>query len=65
MKVTAMSKALPKGCLSINEVAEYVGCAPLTIKRLIYAKKLHAVKFGRRVVIRPSELERYCGANPA
>jgi excisionase family DNA binding protein len=60
-----MPKALPKNCLSIDEVAEYVGCVPLTIKRLIYAKKLRAVKFGRRVVIRPADLERYCEANPA
>ena len=59
------AQTLPKNCLSINQVAEYVGCSPLTIKRLIYAKKLRAIKFGSRVVIRPAELERYCEANPA
>lgn len=63
--VVTQSKPIPQNCLSVREVAEYVGCSVPTIKRLIYSKRLHASKWGSRVVISPEEIERYRNANPA
>jgi excisionase family DNA binding protein len=63
--VVTQSKPIPEKCLSVREVADYVGCSVPTIKRLIYAKKLGAFKVGSRVVISPEEFERYRNANPA
>jgi excisionase family DNA binding protein len=51
--------------LSVAEVADCMGVVPLTVKRLIKARKLPASKFARRVVIRPSDLDAYLAAHPA
>ena len=62
-KVTAMSKALPNKCMSVEEYAEYAGVAPLTIRRLIKAGKLRVVRYGSRIAITPVEIARYEAAN--
>ncbi len=59
------AEAIPSNCQSVEEVAEYLGVVPLTVRRLIKAKKLKASKVARRVVIRPADLEKYLDANPA
>ena len=56
---------IPNRCHSVEEVAEYLGVAPLTVRRLIVAKKLKASHVGRRVVVRFADLEKYLDANPA
>jgi excisionase family DNA binding protein len=66
-----MSKALPanpmpasgRGCMSIDAVAEYLGVVPMTVRRLIDAKKLRASHVGRRVIIRAADVEKYLDAN--
>lgn len=51
--------------LSVEETADVLGVVPLTIRRLIKAKKLRASKVGRRVIVRPADLDKYLDANPA
>jgi excisionase family DNA binding protein len=60
-----MPMNIPKNCLSVEAVAEYLGVAPLTIRRLIASKKLRASHVGRRVVITPKGLEAFLEANEA
>jgi hypothetical protein len=43
------AKIIPSRCFSIDSFAEYVGVAPLTIRREIDRKKLKASHIGRRV----------------
>ncbi len=49
--------------ISIAEAAETLGVVPLTIARLIKAKKLRASHVGRRVVIKVVEIDRYLADN--
>jgi excisionase family DNA binding protein len=56
-------KAIPPKCASINEAADLVGVAPLTITRLIKASKLRASHVGRRVVIKLADRDRYLADN--
>jgi len=51
--------------LTIKDAAKSLGVVPLTIRRLIKAKKLKASLVGRRVRIRPTDLDKYLDANPA
>jgi excisionase family DNA binding protein len=55
--------AIPNRCHSVEEVAEYLGVVPLTVRRLIAAKKLKAFHVGRRVVVRAADVDRYLEAN--
>jgi excisionase family DNA binding protein len=50
---------LPKTCLSVDAVAEYLGVSALTVRRLISAKKLKASRIGRRVIITPAALAKF------
>jgi excisionase family DNA binding protein len=50
-------------CVSISEAAETLGVVPLTIARLIKAKKLRASHVGRRVVIKLVDLDKYLADN--
>jgi excisionase family DNA binding protein len=52
-------------CTSIAGAANLIGVAPLTVSRLIKAKKLRASRIGRRVVVRVADIEQYLDANPA
>jgi excisionase family DNA binding protein len=52
-------------CTSIAGAAYLIGVAPLTVSRLIKAKKLRASRVGRRVVVRIADIEKYLDANPA
>jgi excisionase family DNA binding protein len=56
---------IPKNCLSVEAAAEYLGVVPLTVRRLIAAKKLKASRVGRRVVITPASIAQFLEANPA
>jgi excisionase family DNA binding protein len=56
---------IPKNCLSVEGAAEYLGVAPLTIRRLIARRKLKASRVGRRVIITPVNLAKYLEENPA
>lgn len=51
--------------LSVKEAATALGVVPLTVRRLIKAKKLKASHVARRVVIRPADLDKYLEENPA
>jgi excisionase family DNA binding protein len=51
--------------LTVEEAATSLRVVPLTVRRLIKAKKLKASKIARRVRIRPSDLDAYLEANPA
>jgi excisionase family DNA binding protein len=59
------AQTIPSNCQTVEEVAEYLNVVPLTVRRLIKAKKLKASKVARRVRIRPADLEAYLDANPA
>jgi excisionase family DNA binding protein len=50
---------LPKTCLSVDAAAEYLGVSALTVRRLIFAKKLKASRIGRRVIITPAALAKF------
>jgi excisionase family DNA binding protein len=52
------AKALPNNCMSIDDVAKYLGVAPLTVSRAIKAKKLRASHVGRRIIIKPADVEK-------
>jgi excisionase family DNA binding protein len=45
--------------ISVAQAAETLGVVPLTISRLIKAKKLRASHVGRRVVIKLVDLDKY------
>lgn len=51
--------------LSVEETADELGVVPLTVRRLIKAKKLKASKVGRRVVVRVADIEKYLADHPA
>ena len=51
--------------ISIAEAAETLGVVPLTISRLIKAKKLRASKIGRRVIIRVADIDKYLDEHQA
>lgn len=48
----------PSKYLSIDEASEFLGCAPITIRREISRGRLKARRFARRILIDPRELER-------
>ncbi|OSI70854.1 helix-turn-helix domain-containing protein [Bradyrhizobium canariense] len=50
---------LPKNCLTVEGVAEYLGVAPLTVRRLIQRRKLKVLRIGRRVAVTPAALEKF------
>jgi excisionase family DNA binding protein len=50
---------LLKKCLSVDEVAEYLGVVPLTVRRLIASKELKASHVGRRVIVTPAALAQF------
>jgi excisionase family DNA binding protein len=45
--------------LDINGVARLLSLSPWTIRRLIFDGRLAAVRLGRRVLVEPSEVERF------
>lgn len=53
-----MPISAPPQFLSINQTAEVLGVAPMTVRRAIARGELRARKFGRRVLIDPRDLER-------
>ena len=59
MSATNVTKPIPSKCFTVNGLAEYLGVAPLTIRREIDRKKLKASHIGRRVVITPAAAEAY------
>lgn len=61
---TAPIVSYPKS-LSVEQTADALGVVPLTIRRLIKSKKLKASKVGRRVIVRPADIDKYLDANPA
>jgi hypothetical protein len=60
---TAATKPLPSKSFSFESFADFLGVAPLTIRREIDRKKLKATHIGRRVVITPANAEAYLKAN--
>jgi excisionase family DNA binding protein len=57
--------APPKNCLSVEAVADYLGVAEITVRRLIARKELKASRIGRRVIVTPAALAKFLEANPA
>lgn len=55
--------ALPENCLSVEDTAKFLTVVPLTVRRLIAARKLRATRIGRRVVITPANLQKFLEAN--
>lgn len=54
----------PDPLLSVTEVAELLGCHPATVRRLITARRLKAIRLSaRRLGIRQSEIERHLSEN--
>jgi excisionase family DNA binding protein len=53
-----------KPYLTIQEAAEFSRLAPSTIRLYIRRQKLRALKEGRRVIIKSSDLEEFLEANP-
>jgi excisionase family DNA binding protein len=56
-------KPIPPKCSSVNEAAAYLNVVPLTVRRLIKAKKLRASHVGRRLRITPAAIERFLADN--
>lgn len=54
---------LPKNCLNVEGVAEFLGVAPLTVRRLIQRRKLRVVRIGRRIAVTPAALEKFIANN--
>lgn len=54
---------LPKNCLNVDGVAEFLGVAPLTVRRLIQRRKLRVVRIGRRIAVTPAALEKFIASN--
>lgn len=52
-----------KQAFSVQEAAEIFGISPITVYRLVRRGELKAVRFGRRVRIPRSEVERLLGMN--
>lgn len=52
-----------KQAFSVQEVAAIFGISPITVYRLVQRGELKAVRFGRRVRIPRSEVERLLGMN--
>ena len=50
--------------LNVSETAELLGVSGITVRRLIYRGELPIVKIGRRVLIRPDDLERLTTSGP-
>src|ERR1700724_1006557 len=53
-----------KPYLTIKEAAAFSRLAPSTIRLFIRQRKLRALKEGRRVIIKTSDLEKFLEANP-
>ena len=49
--------------LNIEQAAEKLGLSPWTLRLYIGQKKLSVVRLGRRVLLEPSEIERYVAEN--
>jgi excisionase family DNA binding protein len=45
--------------LDINSVARLLSLSPWTVRRLIFDGRLTPVRLGRRVLVEPSEVERF------
>lgn len=58
-----MPKPLPQNCLNVEGVADYLGVAPLTVRRLIQRRKLKVLRIGRRVAVTPAALEKFIADN--
>ena len=50
-------------CLSIEEAAAALNVVPLTVRRLIKSGKLRASKVGRRVIVRPADIDKFLDNN--
>jgi excisionase family DNA binding protein len=61
-----MSQTIPyPQFLTIPQVAKALQVVPLTVRRLIKSGKLKASHVGRRIRIRPADLDKYLEANLA
>jgi hypothetical protein len=60
-----ITKSIPSKCFSIDSFADFLGVAPLTVRREIDRKKLKASHIGRRVIITPAHAEAYLKAGEA
>jgi len=50
----------------VEEIAEILRIATVTVRKYIYSGQLQATRIGRRVLVRESDLERFIMAqNPA
>ena len=49
--------------LTVEEVAELLRVAPGTIRNMVSAKRIPVVKFSRRCLFDPREIERWIEAN--
>ena len=58
------NKETRKPYLSIKEAAEFSRLAPSTIRLYIRQRKLRALKEGRRVIIKSSDLEKFLESTP-
>jgi excisionase family DNA binding protein len=45
--------------MDVNGVAEQLGLSPFTVRLYIRQKKLNPIRIGRRVLVEPSEIERF------
>jgi|HubBroStandDraft_3_1064219.scaffolds.fasta_scaffold2898696_1 excisionase family DNA binding protein len=48
--------------LDVHSVADTLALSPLTVRRYIARGRLKAIRLGRRVLVEPSELERFVAA---
>jgi excisionase family DNA binding protein len=60
-----IKQATPKNCLSVKQAAEHLAVSEQTIAKLIKAKRLRAVKVGRRIVVPADAISDFVKANPA
>ncbi|MCS3731222.1 helix-turn-helix domain-containing protein [Bradyrhizobium betae] len=58
-----MPKPLPQNCLNVEGVADFLGVAPLTVRRLIQRRELKVLRIGRRIAITPAGLDKFVAEN--
>ena len=54
---------LEKRLFSIKESSKYLGCGALTLRELIYAKRLPVVRFGKKQYLDIYDLDRFINEN--
>lgn len=62
-RIEEAAKADSRPLLSVEGAARYLDCSRWTVYRLIEAGELQAVTVGKRIKVRPADIDRYLAAS--